>query len=1187
MTVCAAVSVRAMGGGQLKGPRIVRGALLLLFFTLLASGASAQDAPRAKFVSIPGSDPSRIYETGENIHIIAVFSSEVQVVGDPTIDLDIGDESKTADFAVATRRTLAFSYTVQEGDSDYDGISVPANSLQLNGATIQSSGGVDADLTHEELRTSHRVNPNPPTEREILGILYESTGGGDWTTSTNWGSNIPDSVNLDNLHGVTAPDGKVTELNLYRNQLSGEIPASLGILSNLQELILHRNQLSGMIPASLGILSNLQELNLNSNQLSGEIPPALGSLSNLQNLYLYRNQLSGEIPRKLENLSNLQELYLYSNRLSGRIPPQFGKLRSLVELRLQDNELSGRIPPELGKLRSLEYLNLRENELSGEIPPELGSLSNLQSLQLQSNRLSGEIPPELGSLSNLEGLWLYSNQLTGEIPPELGNLSNLEILNLLNNELSGEIPPELGSLSNLVQMYLFDNQLSGEIPTELGNLGNLRWLYLYNNQLSGEIPAELGNLGSLVSSPYYVWLYLHNNRLTGSIPPELGNIEELGRLYLYNNQLSGPIPAALGSLERLSELYLQNNQLSGPIPAALMSSKLLGELRLNDNRLSGPIPAPADHPNFPGLALRNLRILDLSNNQLSGPIPEKFEDFLIQSTPRLQELALWGNEVEVDGVSDELGKRIDRAVLRALYYESGGPEWTSTADGNELWLPPCSSRSCGNPEELFLFNDWYGVTADEMTGRVKMINLSGNGLKGKITTKALETLKGLETLDLSHNPLLTGTLPEGLMDLTSLQTLDIRCTGISTPDTNAFNEWLDEITFIITGAECQEAPLLPGETHSHPEFTHTHAHYNNDKGYYTESYPDHFHPSHRHGNTGNGHPPGMRPGQHHHHEQENTNLGTFLGPDILTHDNVTHTHICRDIKPKCNSGDNFNHLGDELGLPIRFTHSHADSEPGHGYDWTTYFEGEEATLRAWFVSPPQRHDGRKQVEVQVGFSEQIEESPEEVGEHGMRVEGGEVTSAHEVDDREDGPEGREVMWEFEIEPDSDEDLTVSLEAGRPCEEDGAICTPDGRSLSEEISTTVEGPDTGPTPLTASFEDMPAEHDGTKAIRFRVAFSEPIGISFRALREDAFTVSGGRVTGGKRVDGRRDLFEMTVRPDSFGDVTIVLPAGRACTVSGAICTKGENRRQLTNTPAATVREPVAVSAADALLPLRDM
>ena len=76
------------------------------------------------------------------------------------------------------------------------------------------------------------------------------------------------------------------------------------------------------------------------------------------------------------------------------------------------------------------------------------------------------------------------------------------------------------------------------------------------------------------------------------------------------------------------------------------------------------------------------------------------------------------------------------------------------------------------------------------------------------------------------------------------------------------------------------------------------------------------------------------------------------------------------------------------------------------------------------------------------------------------------------------------------------------------------------------------------------------------------------------------MTGGRVTGGKRVDGRRDLFRMTVRPDSDAAVTITLPAGRACGVSGAICTKGEPRRPLTNSPSATVAGPVGIAVADA-------
>ncbi len=120
-----------------------------------------------------------------------------------------------------------------------------------------------------------------------------------------------------------------------------------------------------------------------------------------------------------------------------------------------------------------------------------------------------------------------------------------------------------------------------------------------------------------------------------------------------------------------------------------------------------------------------------------------------------------------------------------------------------------------------------------------------------------------------------------------------------------------------------------------------------------------------------------------------------------------------------------------------------------------------------------------------------------------------------------------------------------------------------------------------TPLTAAFEGLPEAHDGEDAFRVRVAFSEDIGISFRSMRDESFTVDGGEVTGARRVDGRHDLWEITVAPDSDGDVTIALPAGRECTVSGAICTRGGDRRQLANTPTATVAGPVDEAAPAAL------
>ena len=84
--------------------------------------------------------------------------------------------------------------------------------------------------------------------------------------------------------GVTTDDnGRVTELRLGDNQLSGEIPPELGNPVYLAEMLdLGGNQLSGEIPPELGNLAKLQLLWLGSNQLSGEIPPELGNLGKLQ-----------------------------------------------------------------------------------------------------------------------------------------------------------------------------------------------------------------------------------------------------------------------------------------------------------------------------------------------------------------------------------------------------------------------------------------------------------------------------------------------------------------------------------------------------------------------------------------------------------------------------------------------------------------------------------------------------------------------------------------------------------------------------------------------------------------------------------------------------------------------------------------------------------------------------------------
>ncbi len=113
---------------------------------------------------------------------------------------------------------------------------------------------------------------SPETDREALVALYNAAGGPEWYSNENWLSDAP----IGEWQGVTTGhNGRVIELNLGENRLSGEIPPELGNLANLERLQLGANQLSGEIPPELGNLANLEELSLGFNELRGCIPGAL------------------------------------------------------------------------------------------------------------------------------------------------------------------------------------------------------------------------------------------------------------------------------------------------------------------------------------------------------------------------------------------------------------------------------------------------------------------------------------------------------------------------------------------------------------------------------------------------------------------------------------------------------------------------------------------------------------------------------------------------------------------------------------------------------------------------------------------------------------------------------------------------------------------------------------------------
>ena len=137
----------------------------------------------------------------------------------------------------------------------------PASSARTPSTPVPSPTATDAPGT-AAATAPPAVSGSAETDREALVALYNATNGENWRNNDNWLSDAP----IGEWYGVnTDGDGRVIALVLYDNELSGEIPAELGSLSNLIRLWLDHNNLSGEIPPELGSLSNLIRLSLSPN----------------------------------------------------------------------------------------------------------------------------------------------------------------------------------------------------------------------------------------------------------------------------------------------------------------------------------------------------------------------------------------------------------------------------------------------------------------------------------------------------------------------------------------------------------------------------------------------------------------------------------------------------------------------------------------------------------------------------------------------------------------------------------------------------------------------------------------------------------------------------------------------------------------------------------------------------------
>ena len=154
-------------------------------------------APSVTSVSFSGAPANGgLYQTGDVVTVRVGFDRALAVSGEPQLALAVGSRTRYASYAgqasvrlidipnIYKRNffSLSFEYTVQPGDVDADGISVPANALSLKGGslTLMGSPGTAADLSHsavnpDETRLVDAPDTAPTFSTAIAGQVFVLT----------------------------------------------------------------------------------------------------------------------------------------------------------------------------------------------------------------------------------------------------------------------------------------------------------------------------------------------------------------------------------------------------------------------------------------------------------------------------------------------------------------------------------------------------------------------------------------------------------------------------------------------------------------------------------------------------------------------------------------------------------------------------------------------------------------------------------------------------------------------------------------------------------------------------------------------------------------------------------------------------------------------------------------------------
>ena len=238
------------------------------------SMATVPKVSRAGISSSPSNGTA--YGVGEPIVAWVQFTTRIEAAGSPRLALAVGSQTRHASYWTPSRdgTFVFFRYQVQSDDVDTDGIGIAANALTLNGGSIRSAVGTDADVglgAHAILNSAgHKVDGSIASAPTVSGVgIFSSPSNG---TAYRAGEFITAWVQFTSRIEATGSPGLALTVGSQTRHASFWAPSGEGTIL----LFRYQVQSADVDTHGIGIAANALTLNGGSIRSEGGTDAHLG-----------------------------------------------------------------------------------------------------------------------------------------------------------------------------------------------------------------------------------------------------------------------------------------------------------------------------------------------------------------------------------------------------------------------------------------------------------------------------------------------------------------------------------------------------------------------------------------------------------------------------------------------------------------------------------------------------------------------------------------------------------------------------------------------------------------------------------------------------------------------------------------------------------------------------------------------